>query len=188
MTHPRLIALCSPAMGSGKSTVADHLVDQYGFVRVAFATPLKAMTVALMESIGMPEDDIQRRVYGTIADKEKPLPGLGEITSRRIMQTLGTDWGRVTIRDSIWVDIALVAAKSWMDAGRSVVIDDMRFPNEYSAVLLNGGECRRIVRPGTAVTVSHASEGQLDTIPMHEIWNGGTVEDLHAAVDISLAL
>lgn len=45
-----LIGLCSPAMGSGKSTVADYLVRHHGFSRVALATPLKMMTTALLSA------------------------------------------------------------------------------------------------------------------------------------------
>lgn len=180
MTAPRLIALCSPAMGSGKSTVAEHLASRHNFVRIAFATPLKKMTEALFAAAGMHPTEIQRRVHGDM--KETPLPGMGT-TSRRIQQTLGTEWGRDLIKPTLWTDITLAAARIHLDTGRSVVIDDMRFPNEFEAVQEAGGTSYRIVRPDAVVTAAHASEGQLDLIAMPEIWNGGSRDELFAAVD-----
>lgn len=185
MTNPRLIALCSPAMGSGKSTVANYLVTRHGFAKVAFATPLKAMTSALLRSAGIQEDHIADYVYGD--RKEELLPAIG-VSSRRLQQTIGTEWGRELIRETLWTDIALAKARAYLDDGISVVIDDMRFPNEYGAVTLAHGDCYRVVRPDARVTIGHASEGQLDGVHMPEIWNSGTVEDLHFAVDRSLAL
>ena len=67
-----LIALCSPAMRSGKSTVAEHLVDSFGFQKVSFATPIKAMTVALLEAAGANPEEIERRVYGDLKDVGGP--------------------------------------------------------------------------------------------------------------------
>src|SRR5690606_36949048 len=35
-------------MGSGKSTAAQYLVDRYGFVRLAFADPVKIVTTQML--------------------------------------------------------------------------------------------------------------------------------------------
>lgn len=181
MTHaPRLIALCSPAMGSGKSTIAAHLCDHYGFRQIAFATPLKAMASTLLEKLDMDHDEIEDRIYGD--RKEEVIPVLN-ITSRQLQQQLGTEFGRKLIRDSIWVDITMAAVARVLTAGRSVIIDDMRFPNEYQAVIAAAGDVHRVVRPSAVVTRSHASEGQLDLIAMPEIWNTGSVREMLAAVD-----
>lgn len=177
---PRLIGLCSPAMGSGKTETARYLTEHRGFYRLAFASPLKNMTVALLSATGMDRWEVGKRVYGN--RKEEVIPSLG-VSSRRIQQTLGTEWGRICIKDSIWVDITLAAAAEQMKNGNSVVIDDMRFPNEFEAIHAAGGDTWRIVRPDARVTISHASEGQLDGVQMPEIFNGGTIQDLHAEVD-----
>jgi hypothetical protein len=174
----RLIGLCSPAMGSGKTTCADMLVRSHQFVRVAFATPLKSMATALLTSTGMSEEDARDHIYGS--RKEAHVDVLG-MTPRRLMQLLGTEWGRLQIRDSIWVDIAITRANTLMSVGHSVVIDDMRFPNEYDAIIAAGGDCIRVVRPDATVTSAHASEGQLDGVHMPEIWNVGSLFDLHQA-------
>lgn len=185
MTHtathtPRLIALCSPAMGSGKSTIATHLCDQHGFRQIAFATPLKCMASALLESVGLDHDEIEARIYGD--RKEEVIPVLA-ITSRQLQQQLGTEFGRKMIRELLWVDITMAAVARAMSAGHSVVIDDMRFPNEYDAVIAAGGDAYRVVRPSAVVTRVHPSEGALDLVAMPEIWNKGTVVQMLASVD-----
>lgn len=179
-TTPRLIALCSPAMGSGKSEAARYLKQNHLFYPLAFATPLKQMTVALLQSLQMHPREIEQRVYGS--RKEELIPALG-CSTRHVMQTIGTEWGRSCIKESIWVDITISAARRLMKQGHSVVIDDMRFPNEYAAVTMAFGDCYRIVRPEARVTIGHASEGQLDGIHMNEIRNDGALADLHAALD-----
>lgn len=39
--------------------------------------------------------------------KEQPIPQLGGKSFRRLAQTLGTEWGRNCVGDSIWCDIVL---------------------------------------------------------------------------------
>ena len=179
----RLIVLCSPAMGSGKSTVAAHLVKHHGFIKEAFATPLKKMTEGLFTALGMPASEIEDRVYGS--RKEEVVPGIG-VSSRRIQQTIGTEWGRHCIGESLWTDITMSLCNTIRAAGINVVIDDMRFPNELAAVQAAGGECWRIQRPGVAVTAQHASEGALDHVAMRTLDNGLTIKDLRAVIDEAL--
>ncbi len=65
-------------------------------------------------------------------------------------------------------------------AGMPVVIDDMRFPNEYEMVLQLGGCPVRVYREGTQPYSAHPSEGLLESYPMPTITNNGTVEQLWA--------
>jgi len=176
----RLIALTSPAMGSGKSTVADYLVARHNFRHVAFATPLKRMATAMIEAAGRSSHDAYARVYGR--RKEEIVPVIG-VSARRLMQLLGDEFGRQLIKPSIWIDITMNTVRTYMEAGYSCVIDDMRYPNEYDAVMHAGGDPLRIVRPDAVVTSAHASEGQLDGIHMRELFNGGTIKELHEATD-----
>ena len=254
-TAPRLFAFCSPAMGSGKSTIARHLEERHGFEIVSFATPIKYMTSGLLDAIGMNAEEVRARVYGD--RKEEPianmpslaardqatrliaigqmvdgiLEALGmdanqryahtygvlqftdvsalrmsvdsfraelitfanahlfvpSITSRRIQQLIGTEFGRA-ISEDFWVGIARSAIAAHRAAGRSAVVDDMRFPNELEAMRSEGAECWRIMRPGVKVTSKHASEGQLDDVQMNTLMNGGSVKDLLLVVDRVLSL
>ncbi|WP_242136986.1 hypothetical protein [Sphingomonas sp. TREG-RG-20F-R18-01] len=180
----RLIGLCSPVMGSGKSTVSEYLRTyraEDNFEDVAFATALKEMAAGLLTGMGMEEMDVHRRIYGS--RKEEVIPTLG-ITSRRLQQMLGTEFGRKMIREDLWMEISMANAADLMARGHSVVIDDVRFRNEYDAILAAGGTVYRVVRPSAKLTSeAHSSEGQLDGIAMPEIWNTGSLADLFAAVD-----
>lgn len=178
-----VIALCSPVMGSGKTAAAQHLVKHHGFRALKFAAPLKDMTRALLPHLGVRGDKIEGYVEGKY--KETPIDGFDGLTSRRIMQTLGTEWGREHIRPDLWTHITREAVQRCIDLCVPVVIDDMRFLNEFETVHALGGVCYRIVRPdaGEPVSMGHASEGELDRVAMPEIWNTGSLDDLYAALD-----
>jgi hypothetical protein len=93
------------------------------------------------------------------ADKDKPLPMFGGKSLRYIMQTLGTAWGRKLISETIWVDALVQWAVE--NGVQKLVVDDVRFDNEYEALKKNGATivalCRKGVDPKKALG-SHASE------------------------------
>lgn len=183
---PVCIALTSRAMGSGKSTAAYHLVEEHGFVLVKFAGALKAMTRALLAELGEDLALIERRVEGDL--KEQVVPALRRST-RYVMQRLGTEFGRELLHENVWADIVAEKIRGLMAAGKSVVIDDMRYRNELETVERVCGvrlTCVRLTRPGAAVTSAHSSEGELDHLSMPEIHNDGDLGDLFAAVDETL--
>ncbi|WP_422023394.1 hypothetical protein [Pyruvatibacter mobilis] len=175
---PKLIALYAPAQ-SGKSEVAKVLRDDFGYTLVKFAGPLKAMVRTLLTEAGIPRWRHARYIEGDL--KEAVIPELGSsISSRQLMQTLGTEWGRDALSDNFWVELALARIEAQHRAGMSVVIDDMRFPNELEMVHEMGGECWRIIRPGHEVPTGHASEGALDGYDHWDrvILNDDTLETL----------
>lgn len=158
---PKLIGLYSPAPQSGKTTLAEAL-HGHGYRRVSFADPLREMVGALLHWQGMDAVEATDRLRG--ARKAEPCPQLAGRSARYALQRLGTEWGRQLMGDSIWVEAALARAHSLMRAGQSVVIDDMRFPNEAAAIRGCGGLLIRITRPGVAPPPdAHASEGSLDS-------------------------
>lgn len=173
---PMLIALISPAMGSGKSTVARYLVARHGFALLKFAGPLKNMTRSLLRDIGNDRATVERMVEGDL--KEVQVPGLG-CTPRWLMQSLGNEWGRQYIREDLWVRLTAMAVMKRLSSGVSVVIDDMRYRNEYDAIREMGGKIVRIVRPGVERIGDHASEGALDEAAVDgEICNDSSLADL----------
>ena len=170
MTLPRLIGLYSPAPGCGKTSAADLLNDHE---RVPFAAPIKRAVWDMLNDLGVLE--IFRYVY---ADKEAIIPELN-VSARHMMQTLGTEWGRACIHPDFWVMIARAEAERIMNDGRSVVIDDVRFPNEAAMIRDLGGELWRIDRPGVSYNGDHSSEGGLkDITPDRVIINDGTITQL----------
>ena len=179
---PLILGLAGP-MGSGKDTVADWLQVNHLMTRYAFADPLKAMTAALIEFTQTKHAQPKPEAYThDRALKDAPTPLLAGQTPRRIMQTLGAEWGRHMIDPDFWVYIMALrierhmGTRVWHVLKRGIVFTDVRFPNEAAFIHQIGGTVARIERPGHSPG-AHASEQPLDAdiaIP-----NDGTIEDLH---------
>lgn len=166
---PRVVALTGAA-GSGKTTAADILIRDYGYVRVKFAAPLKAMCRA----IGLTDEHIE----GSL--KEVPCAILQGKTPRYAMQTLGTEWGRDTIGPKFWTGLWEDAALGVLFAGERIVVDDCRFPNEAEVVREMGGVIYRLEGRG-GIAGGHSSE-KLSFDPDAVIHNFGGKEQLAGAL------
>jgi hypothetical protein len=155
------------------------MVKFHGFVNVKFAGPLKSMTREFLAAAGVPAGDIERMVEGDL--KEAPVATLGGITPRRIMETIGTDWGRKTITEGLWTDVAEARIRALMGAGKSVVVDDMRFANEFELIERLGGRTIRIDRRGRVPT---SMEGRLNGHFFdYYIANDGSRQEFRDVVD-----
>lgn len=175
-----LIALCADAPCAGKSEVAKYLCQTHGFQLIKFAGPLKNMTRSFLASLGFNDEDIEDRVEGAL--KEVRIPGVG-VSTRQIMQTLGTEWGRECISPSLWTDITRSRLYPLLAAGEKIVIDDLRFRNEYNLVLGLRGSTFKVQRRSVQYLGTHASEGELKNIDLPVIDNKGTLADLHSTLD-----
>jgi hypothetical protein len=177
-----LIALYSPAPQSGKSTLAEHLTQHRGYELVKFAGPLKDMLRCLLfDHCGIDHATTERYVDGDL--KEQFVPEIG-VTTRHLMQTLGTEWGRDHVRSDLWVHLARQSVMRHIAAGKRVVIDDMRFQNEWMMVRDLGGQVVRIERgDAPAQDFGHASEGGLNNVPMTLLRNDGSLDDFLLAAD-----
>lgn len=179
---PILIALTSPAMGAGKSVVAQRLIQEHGFILIKFAGALKAMIRALLNDMAIDDRTIERMIEGDL--KETPIDALG-VTPRRLMQTVGGEWGRDCIRKTFWIDMVRTKVQAWqiIGGGRDIVIDDLRYRNELDLIEELHGFPVRVTRPGIADATGHQSEGELNAIPMETLPNTGTIADLHRLTD-----
>ena len=171
----KLIGLYSPAAQSGKTTVSRALKLR-GYVRLPFAEPLKLMVRPLLMEMGYAPGEATRLVY---EDKEEVVPGLG-VSSRHLLQTLGTEWGRQCVSPDVWLRVWQARAARF----ERVVVDDVRFENEAELVRGLGGEMWMVQRAGVSNTSTHASEGSLDAWPHFSryIENNGTLSQLFDAV------
>jgi len=168
---------------SGKSTLANMLIQNRGFARCAFATPLKGMLISLLVDQGLRLKDAQRMVDGDL--KEVASRYFAGQTPRHAMQTLGTEWGRQLIHPDFWI----IAWKNRIEDIQRVVADDLRFVNEELAVHAKGGIIVRVNRPGLeAPADSHASESEVDSIRHNYlIENDGTPSDMWTQMETILA-
>ena len=169
----RIIAFTGK-MFSGKSTAIEAVRSKYDFIgegveNIKFAQPLY---------------DIQAYIYQRIG-KDVPQP-----KDRKLLQWLGTDWGRA-IDLNLWVKVW--SDEVAMSLASVVTCDDCRFDNEAATVKEMGGIIIRIVSPeerrkaqGAALgltIVDHASEaGISDQFVDYEIHNTGTKEELEQMV------
>lgn len=181
--EPRIIALYSQAPGMGKSTVASRLVLRHGYVRMSFADPIKALLTELMAYYDIHPDTAYDYLYG--AKKEQVVPELG-LSGRRMMQSLGVEWGRYHIGFDVWVN-ALLKQIEVLPPHKKVVIDDLRFANEYTALQKIGAEFWQVHRDGVELSHNHQSDGLLNSIKFDAIiHNNWGREDLDYTVDALL--
>lgn len=168
----KLIGLSGYAR-AGKDTAAEALLT-LGYKRVAFADKLREVLYALNPIVVYGPDTV--RVKDVIDkfgwDGYKATAYSTEI--RELLQRLGTEAGRRTLWDSIWVD----AAFANLDENGLYVFTDVRFPNEANAIRERGGEILRITRPGLKPANDHPSETSLDDYNFDDIiFNIGTVDE-----------
>ena len=173
------IALYSSGPQMGKTTIAKYIQVQYGFQPFKLATPIKGMLWSLLSDALPHSTNVWALLEGPT--KEMPIKVLGGRSPRQLMQTLGTEWGR-SMDENFWVNIVLNAIRNT----ELVVIDYVRFPNEYALLKEEGFSMWRVHR-GTATHQSHASEGALDAHEFERtLWNRAGVPELTDYVDIAL--
>ena len=141
------------AAGSGKSTVAAHLVKEFGFIEMSVADPLKDLCSEIF--------DWDRDRLIELAYKEEQDPGLpAGWTRRRVLQFVGTEcfreidpdhWAKMTLRkiDAVWAE----------NENQPIVVSDIRFPNEIRLIQENSGIMVRVERMIEKVAEgAHSSE------------------------------
>lgn len=179
----KIIALSGFAR-SGKDEAAKVLVEEFGFTRVAFADKLREVLYALNPIVGelnlsgQGYTDVKTLYVQDVIDKYT-WDGYKETSYgpeiRRLLQRLGTEAGRQTLWDSIWIDAALTG----LPEDAKVVVSDARFFNEFDAVRARGGEVWRIERNGVGPANDHASEMEAIDYPHFyaTLYNDGTLEE-----------
>lgn len=90
-----------------------------------------------------------------------------------------------TCRDVLGLDVWLSTALPELGYENPVVISDVRQPNEYEAIVNQGGEVWKISRPGVEF---RAMDGLLEGKHFHAlIDNNGTLKELEHKVNIIMA-
>jgi hypothetical protein len=170
--------------GSGKTTVANYLVEKYGAVRFSLAAPLKEM-------VGRALELSHAQLWGTQEEKEAIDPRYGK-SARWFLQRFGTEGCRQTFGEDFWTRMCFTQILK--TSPRIAVIDDMRFVNEAEMCLLEpkfNGYVWRLhpVLTANAEVSGHASEQEWSTAPASfEIRpERFGVEDLYELVDRAMA-
>lgn len=173
-----VIGLCGPA-GAGKNSVAEILCSRLSFRQMAFADPLYEAAAAIT---GISVEAMQDRGI-----KEREIGWLGK-SPRRILQLLGTEFGRGHLGSDVWIRHLGRRLSAMQESGKNVVITDVRFPNE-AAYIANraGGAIWKVARGGSsgleAAAVAHESERGLPVEYLDCVINNtGTLDQLAMTV------
>ena len=171
---------------SGKDTAAQALVDR-GWTRMAFADPLKEMSMKLrgvwvQVPAGVELDAVIPSVGGGLlgrgggfAQYHYVVDALGMEKAkdlvpdvRTLLQTLGTDCVRGTFGSTAWVDLMERKIRQALSNGECVVIPDVRFHEEFDLIARLGGDVIGIWR-GDFDSLCDAldDEGEHESVDTH---------------------
>ena len=166
--------------GSGKDTAAkimqEQMLQRDPTVKTAFmsfASPIKKAVAAILGcDVGC--FDERKFKEGSLLDSH----GL-DTSPRQMMQLLGDEYGRQMISENIWIE---TAHNTLMDACNDgtdfVFLTDLRYDNEQTWVLENGGVVVDVHRESNTPVATHASENGLSKPPCHTIRNYWAMDDL----------
>jgi hypothetical protein len=192
VTLPILIGLAGYA-GSGKDTAADYLVHTHGFIKLAFADPLREEVANAWRINPAGQHIFSERslkehstsllalahcadgafVEAIIAESKQN----GELTDdelrdalycprspRWVLQHWGTNYRRWLTAEDYWARQIARRIEQHMADGQSVVISDVRFDDEAELIHKNGGQVWRVWRHQVTPTgYSHSSETPIST-------------------------
>ena len=179
----RIVGLSGYAQ-SGKDTIADYLVKQYGFVKISFADPIRKALYTLNPKVNIA--DMRGVALSSAVD------GLGwenvkadSPDTRELLQRMGTEVGRELFGKDFWVNQAMLKAREH----DKVVFADVRFENEVQAILEASGAVWRVSKPDVEAVNRHISETSLDSYVFdRHVQNIGSLEDLYDIVDYLLII
>ncbi len=194
-----IIGICG-LISSGKGTVADILVEEYGYTKISFADKLKD---GVAEVFGwdrqmLEGDTDEGRAWREQKDSFWSQETGRNISPRVVLQEFGTDCMRNGFDNNIWVSI--VKKKIVENPDTNYVIPDVRFENEANMIKSIYGEVWRIRRGpdpvwfrmyqdiGVEPKDIHQSEWAWANVNFnHVIDNGGTIDMLKNQVKDRLA-
>lgn len=173
---------------TGKDTVANILVEKYGYTRMSFADPMRNALYALNPIVGLAhseyvEEQVDLRYVVDTVGWDSYKESLWGDEMRALMQRFGTEVGREQFGENFWIDQAMHRIPD----GAKAVFADTRFQNEAKAIRELGGSIWRIERNGIGPVNSHISEVDLDNYPFDlTIYNDNSLEDLEATVSTAM--
>jgi len=176
---------------SGKDTVGQRYIDQYGFVRIAFADTLKE---ACQIIFGFSHDQLYNNDFKEVIDD------YWGYSPRQVLQKVGTELFRDTIAQEnvlpkigsdIWVkSLHQKISKLAAQGHRNFVITDIRWENELNSLKDRGYSTYsiRIICPSIDKLridgLVHDSEAHIDDLKCDfDIINQGTISELYETVD-----
>jgi hypothetical protein len=211
--------------GAGKGEVANRLLRQHSFVELSWADPMKRFCQDVYQFSdeqlwGGSELRVAPDIRYPLPHEEKGTP-VRYLTPRLALQRLGDEWGRSCYAET-WVDYGIRTIQRLQAGGYTyspqqglrpccyidtdavrpktrVVVSDLRYFNELSALRVAGGKIIRVRRQLTSrfdsdgMQSKHASETELPSLEDaafdYIIDNTGiSLQRLHELVDHAVAV
>jgi len=190
-----IIGLCG-YKGSGKDTIADMLVINDNFIKIAFADFIRN---ALKELFDWDDSNFSQE------KKELPDEYWG-VTPRKMCQELGTEFLRFHCNDLISKDFKLPNGDNYsstfhikrinkeviklleLNKKTNIIFSDIRFQDELDYVKKLGGKIIRVSRDDIkknsySLHISEKNIYELNNVD-YELNNNGTIKDLSKKVNI----
>ena len=141
----RIISI-SGLISSGKDTIAEYLINNYGFKKDSFAATLKDAVAAMF---GWDRTMLEGATPETRALREQvdqwwaKRLGIPHLTPRWVLQYYGTEVVRRHLHDDFWL---ATLEKRLAETTDDIVITDSRFPNELSMLRISGAVLMQVDR------------------------------------------
>lgn len=176
-----VIGICGKKF-NGKDTIADHMVQHYGFIKISLGDPLKK---AIKEIFSF--TDVQ--LWGSDKDVVDPF---WKITPREVMQFVGTDCFRIglserfpNISDNLWAMVLEKQIYNHISHGHNkIIVPDLRFPNEEQVIRKFNGKIWRVIRENFVNIDEHISENSSNKICTDHEFHNVTIQQLHKDVSV----
>ena len=163
---------------AGKDTIAYYLMGKHNFVRFGPGDPVKR-TAAVMFDV-----DIKNFYDDKLKDAMNPY---WKMTHRDILQKVGKESSRDVFGEDFWMCHIEKKLLTLPDDVPGLVLPDIRYANETHWVRDHGGLMIFVERPNRPAVAdeSHPAEQGLP-LELADIIipNDGTIEDLHAKIDL----
>lgn len=183
--NKKIIAFYSPYPGAGKSSAAQYIrKTRPEFMTLSFADTLRDIVDSVFYKVS--HDNAS-----SYTEKDWPRTDLNGHSFRDFMIEFGAAGRR--LYPNIWVN----CLKSDMDSYlknvygiNGVIIDDLRFPNEYDTLRDEGAKIVRIINPGREIVPSETEalleRRDFDWAIVNDFMLGS--EHYHAQLDAMMAM
>jgi len=171
-------------LGTGKDTVADCLVEHYGFKKIGFSDMLYAGVEGLLDIDHDAALQYKNDSQITI-EMFDGSTGMLQYTFREFLQRFGTEMGRDVWGEDFWIELFeheydLPAAQH---GDIDYVVRDVRFNNEAFLLAQYGGFVWQIHRPEHDGDSHESESGINEEHIVGDIVNDGSLDELYETVN-----
>ena len=183
-----IVGVCGKG-GSGKDTIANYLVKNYGYHRVAAADAMKEDLCRYLDMDLKTLESIKNKKLCLWDMQDTKVVNHGKFSIRRFLQLFGMDM-RYRIADTYWLERSIQdkVKELGTNGQTNIVVSDVRFEIEYDWIKSNHGDVIYVDgRTGLTEDQSqHVSEDFVNTTAKDRcdpiIDNSGTLEELYSQV------